>query len=441
MNNLQATVFNASWNKRCMQGSVNVISRRLLLSVFVLLCGHVSFAQDKTFDLWAQDLPTDVGTEPNTISSYFYGSLDIWVKRHDISSYPLADQETQEDPVGGQPNFLYVKIRNKGTADFPGTATAGNKVKVYWAKASTGLAWPSPWDGSLSMTNTNNHSVPLGGLIGTADIPAIPAGGVVRVAVNWTPPNPNEYDFASLPGSSHKHFCLLARIGKEPDPPFGLSVTGILGDYVKNNNKVIWKNIGIEDPVTDPGGETAGLFMIGNYSKDAYKGGIRINVLGEGTGFMKYAEVKVTLGKNVTEWWLKGNNFTHESDSFKMALKQHGIELRGNDFFLAGNMAAFENILFAPQQVDGIKFSLKLLEKAPAGVKDLQIRIEQVAVIGGKEMTLGGVIQSFPLVKEDGGPVTPPPPPVTEPGSNYWIWILIGIVILILLFLLTRRKK
>ena len=49
--------------------------------------------------------------------------------------------------LGGQPSVVYVRISNKGKGAYP---SGGNDiVRLYWAKAQTGLSWPAPWDGSV----------------------------------------------------------------------------------------------------------------------------------------------------------------------------------------------------------------------------------------------------------------------------------------------------
>ena len=96
-------------------------------------------------DLFSQDLPDDPGDEPNVTSSYMWGSEDIWVRNQNDG---LTNQEHQNpvyrDPALNQPNYVYVRIRNKGCI---GSQT-GN-VNLYWAKASAALGWPAPWDHSI----------------------------------------------------------------------------------------------------------------------------------------------------------------------------------------------------------------------------------------------------------------------------------------------------
>src|SRR4030095_15578725 len=112
-----------------------------------------------TPDLWIRDDISDVGNEPNNQSPTLYLSDDIWVRRtadvnYDPHPFPSGSptwvpQPHQgpcyRDPKTSSPNYLYVRIRNRGNTASSGTET----LHVYWAKASTGLSWPGDWNDHL----------------------------------------------------------------------------------------------------------------------------------------------------------------------------------------------------------------------------------------------------------------------------------------------------
>ncbi len=108
-------------------------------------------------DLYMKDTPADTGAEPNTNAGPMYVSEDIWVRQNPIPGYkpqpfgadpawltaisPLHQNPEYRDPKFSKPNYVYVRVRNRG-----GSASSGNeRLRVYWAKASTGLSWPSQW--------------------------------------------------------------------------------------------------------------------------------------------------------------------------------------------------------------------------------------------------------------------------------------------------------
>ncbi len=115
-------------------------------------------------DLYMRDTPSDNGNEAN--SGIMWTSEDIWNRTSPIPGYdatpftspftsntwpswmqghlasnkPIHDDPEHRDPLYSTPNYLYVLVSNKGQA-----STGGERLRVYWAKASTGLAWPTQW--------------------------------------------------------------------------------------------------------------------------------------------------------------------------------------------------------------------------------------------------------------------------------------------------------
>ena len=125
-------------------------------------------------DLWMKDTGDDIGDEPNASPSPMYLSDDIWVRN---AADGLANQDHQ-NPRGEQANFVYVRVRNRGCA---GAASQSGTLKLYWAKASSSLAWPAPWDGSVTSPAL------MGGLIGSQSVTV--GGGSCR-SQNFPGPRP-----------------------------------------------------------------------------------------------------------------------------------------------------------------------------------------------------------------------------------------------------------
>ncbi len=104
-------------------------------------------------DLYIRDDDDDDGTEPNLTTGPLYLSPDIWVRRDPMpgwNPYPYSSASPptwmnppleHEDPDyrgphSGRPHYVYVRVRNTGTAS-PGT----ERLLLYWASVSTGLGW------------------------------------------------------------------------------------------------------------------------------------------------------------------------------------------------------------------------------------------------------------------------------------------------------------
>lgn len=131
-----------------------------VLSLLVLSVGllHLAVpAVDAAADLYMKDTLADTGVEPNPDAGPMYVTEDIWARQNPISGYqpypfvadpawltaisPLHQNPEYRDPKYSKPNYLYIRVRNRGS-----TASAGTeRLRVYWAKASTGLSWPSQW--------------------------------------------------------------------------------------------------------------------------------------------------------------------------------------------------------------------------------------------------------------------------------------------------------
>ncbi|HEX6084997.1 MAG TPA: tyrosinase family protein [Thermoanaerobaculia bacterium] len=106
-------------------------------------------------NLHVRDTTADTGAEPSP-PGLIYLSPDIWVRRSPDPAYlpfPFSDSgpmpwtpaphENAEyrDPRVAVPNWVYVRVRNHGTSASTGT----ERLRVYWAEASTGLAWDAQW--------------------------------------------------------------------------------------------------------------------------------------------------------------------------------------------------------------------------------------------------------------------------------------------------------
>jgi hypothetical protein len=64
----------------------------------------------------------------------FWDTTDIWNRR-------TADGgTTHQEPIVGQPNFVYVRVKNRGTGP-----AAAIDVRGYHSRPMTGLIWPADW--------------------------------------------------------------------------------------------------------------------------------------------------------------------------------------------------------------------------------------------------------------------------------------------------------
>jgi hypothetical protein len=243
-------------------------------------------------DLWSKDTSDDTGVEPDASSQPMYISDDIWVRRQNDGIANQDHENPEYRTAGGAPNYVYVRVRNR--------ACSGNQagtVKLYWAKASSGLSWPSPWDGSVSSPAL------MGSPIGTAAV-AVAGGDDQIVAIPWSPPNPADY--ASF-GADQHHFCLLSRIETSSTAPFGMTTpeTSDLYANVQNNNNIVWKNISVVDDL--PGTTRTAGFTIANYGKKSQNLSVRFAMSREEPDLLKWGRVLIDVPYKLAERLREGN--------------------------------------------------------------------------------------------------------------------------------------
>src|SRR5260370_5575456 len=133
--------------------------RGLCLVLVLIVMDPSSWAQQ----VYIKDTPADTGVEPNPDTGPMWVSDDIWVRTSADPGYqpspfaeasppwtPLPHQNPEyRDPKYDVPNYVYVRVRNHSNSASSGT----ERLRLYWAKASTGLSWPT--QSAHSMPNTS----------------------------------------------------------------------------------------------------------------------------------------------------------------------------------------------------------------------------------------------------------------------------------------------
>lgn len=131
----------------------------------------------------------------------------------------------------GQDNFIYVRMRNRGSSDANGvTAT------VYWSEVAT-LVTPASWH-----------------FIGTTAAVNVPQGDTLIVAAPLTWPA------AQIPATGHYCFVGLLHQPQDPAPPIPgpTDWSGFTG-LIRNQNNVTWRNFNVVDEIPDPDSDPAAL--------------------------------------------------------------------------------------------------------------------------------------------------------------------------------------
>lgn len=234
--------------------------------------------------LTIRDTQLDAGLEPNPDTGPMWVSEDIWVRN--LDDHGLAHQNPEYSQAQLD-NFVQVRVTNLGSAPASGT------LKVYWAKAATGLGWPTQW---------MSHAV-AGVLWGdqlpdTKSIVALAPGATTIFSFPWKVPNPADF---LVFGAEKGHFCLLARI----EPVGGNPETSDVYGNVRDHRGIAWKNVSIvEGPMKE------GSVVVRNTS--AVAADIRLELAdlpvfpGRPASFLEYGTIDVELGTELTERWVAG---------------------------------------------------------------------------------------------------------------------------------------
>jgi hypothetical protein len=369
-----------------------------------------------TANLWSQDKPDDVGAEPNIISDVMYVSEDIWVR----NAAGTTDQQHQ-NPVSNSLNHVYVRIRNS-VCGTNGTAT----VRLFWAKASSALSWPAPWDGTIAGPPA------MGGEVGT--VPVTVTGTTTQI-VDFSWNTPNISDYATF-GADAGHFCLLARIETAPAPGFGLTsppVAGDLWNYVKNNNKIVWKNVEV---VASAGGSRAADVIVGNMDRSIMRGARLVFTAipdDHKVAFTDVGKIRVKLGEKLYSIWeragKKAEGVSETNEKFTLLVEKSGAYIGG--------------LSFEPNQIAAIRMNFEFTKHVPWAVHKLfHVNVEQFALDNnGTEKRVGG--QDFnvrnPRTSEDD---LQPAATGKVPGKglDWWWWLILILIIFIGAWLFLRKK-
>lgn len=320
---------------------------------------------NKGIDLYVKDSPEDFGEEPNTTSPYTWSSTDIWVRN--INDGEEENQNPEYHPTN--PNYVYVKIRNRGCS----ASTGNDTLKLYWSKAATSLSWDYHWNEN----NTFDNGAKVGSEIETIAIPPVEPGDEVIIAIPWgNMPNPNDYtDINPEPW----HFCLLARIISDDDP-ITFPETDWLANNVANNNNIAQKNVTIVNLEPNTIGKPiGGVIAVGNIFDEPRKYSLELVADNRETGkkIFEEAEVSVNLDPVLLEAWVKGGK------------QGTNVRLRGgNKLIITGDNAKLENIDFDSRKTGTLNLTFNFLTKEITDKEEYNYHVIQKDDLTG--MTIGG---------------------------------------------------
>jgi hypothetical protein len=317
-------------------------------------------------DLWMKDVSEDFGVEPDPSTQAMYISDDIWVRTSNDGLLNQDHQNPEYRPPGSPSNYVYVRVRNRGCS-----GTASGTLKLYWAKASSGLSWPSPWDGSVSTPAL------MGGMIGSQSATVAARDDEIYI-FPWMPPNPADY--ASF-GADQAHFCLLARIETAATAPYGMTFpeTANLYANVQNNNNIVWKNISIVDEV--PGSGRIGSLIVANFTPEIeWNTLLFLSPRGEKPSIFDWGHVFVELPSDLLK---RRKEDCDDSTGIR--------QFDDNTFQILGSGAKLGKFELAPDELHTVKVRFVPAQRHPLGVRVFALDLIQKTkdrVIGGQRFVL-----------------------------------------------------
>ncbi|GER60202.1 S8 family serine peptidase [Patiriisocius marinus] len=333
---------------------------------------------------WAmQNSRYDMFLEPDTYTDeILHQSEDIWVRNSNDGQLIQTHQNPEYDAV--DPNYAYVEITNNSCWETE--EDTKTQVTLYWAKASTSLAWPDNWDGTTTMTDpVTGATIEMGGVVGTMTIPSLKIGQSKIVEFPWMIPNPDDY----VNINPHPwHFCLLARITSTDDPIL-FSETSYIPGNVRENNNIVWKNTSIVDLKTMTNATTGGVIAIANTDNVSrnYILEFRPKANELGKPLHEEAEITITMDSSLNTAWENGGELSQQITSQGFTNKK----------IVSGSLAQFQNIQLAPGEITTAYISFNFLTEELTNKRKFVYDVLQRDAITNE--IIGG--ETFEIRKDD----------------------------------------
>lgn len=294
-------------------------------------------------DAYIKDLPADTGIEPDPVAGNMWTSQEIW-NSHD--SNPAGGHQ---NPEFGQTNYMFVRLRNDGPNQTPASITG--RIHLYYANASTGLAWPANWTE-----------------FGTIPVSNLSASGIIEGYAPFVPPGTG-------------HYCIVARWVSDQDLMTFVE-GGSINTNTRNNNNIAWRNMNIVNDFLLPEG-VSNQVIVRNISRREDTIALGVIDLSERNTFIDFGEITLDLGDELLERWIKsgakGEGIIFDERSRKITLASKKAMLYGMVMEAAEEFKV--NISFVAPKPTGQTFHISLTQYdsklKPVGGVDYLIQQEE----------------------------------------------------------------
>ena len=176
-------------------------------------------------DIWMRDNPdSDIGLVPTTGRRPAYPPFTHWTSPDiKVVGAILADPATdydgaaEADPIFGQDNFIYARVRNRGNQD-----ASSVQLGIYYGDPALSLTFPTDWNDGQSGVPAKGSLTVSGSKTNLQTFATVSANGsaVTPVPFVWRPPDPSTATQSQTlkDGRVEGHFCLLSRLSSADDP-------------------------------------------------------------------------------------------------------------------------------------------------------------------------------------------------------------------------------
>ncbi|HYO72695.1 MAG TPA: hypothetical protein VEU33_42130 [Archangium sp.] len=288
------------------------------------------------FDAFMRDQASDHGVEP--------GTGPVWMSP-DIRICNAQGCAGHQNPEFGQPNFVYVTLRNHGPNAVPPQNALGT-LQVFYTASGGAAQWPADWT-----------------LINTVPNVALTPFQVLEVEVPWNNvPNPG-------------HYCLLARwVAPTGDPMTFAETTNTLLNTERNNN-LAWKNVNVVN--LNPAQPSQSFdFRVRNLEKLAVPAHLEIRIPRTGPSFIERGRLLLKLDPRLwAAWSRQGEGFVIEGEGLVRIIDPLGAKLM--NLKLEADAAQLVNLTFAADARDQVEqFEVQLVQHSATAAGE-------VAEVGG----------------------------------------------------------
>lgn len=246
-------------------------------------------------DLYIKDTANDLGIEPNTNSTIaLNNSPNIWVRNQQDNI------QTHQIPISSQPNYIYVKVKNRGCfATTGGTISNPDLVSIFISTVNTSN--PDPTSRMLNPTLIDSNY----NLLNSQIIPQIQPSQEVILQFTWTPP----LAWTPCCGTQITGINILAKIISSQDPNHTAETPNNYFNIAQNNNIAGKNNISLATNYNTAGGDYPERIAVFNPSSSPMAYSLQFTEVDEnGKQIFNESELTIEMDETIYNAWSNGGN-------------------------------------------------------------------------------------------------------------------------------------